>query len=182
MVAPTKVAIRNRFRELPEEIREYFVHFENLISDFPWDVTISYAFSLVETAHNRTIYGGVLKLHKVEKSMAWLALDRLHMTRRGFRERYETIFGQGLPQRVVESIASAEVVRDKILHGKSATEAEKRQAVMDILDYSEEFNDEVYNKAGFTPFGSMQGFKGRGSSHNRETSRWILKGMGFALD
>ena len=181
MTAPRRAAILSRYDELPEEIRVYFDNFPRLAREFPWDVSISYIFSLVETAHNRTVYGGVVKRHKVHSTMAWTALDNHHMTRNGFRELYRKIFGQPLPDEIVESITRAEKIRDKILHGKGASDNDKRQAVMDVLNYAESYNEEIYRIAKFRPFGSMQGFKGRAKSHDRSTSRWILMGMGFSL-
>ena len=101
------------------------------------------------------------------------------MTRSGFRDLYATIFGKSLKKATADKIAEAEKVRDRILHGKKVSEADKRKAVVEILEYAEAFNAEVQGLAGFKPFGSLQGFKGRAESLDKSTSRWILKGIGL---
>lgn len=181
MPVPRTPGILNRYSELPQEIREYFWNFPDLAQNFPWDVSISYMFSNVELAHNMTIYCGVVKLHRVDARLARVAVDRQHMTRDGFRQIFRTVFGKAVEREVVEKIAEAEKIRDKILHGKAVSEEKKRKAVVDILEYAEQFNTVVYELAGFKPFGSLQGFKGRAAALDKSASRWILKGMGFDM-
>ena len=181
MAAPRTPAILRQFDNLPSEIKSYFNDFPELAPQFPWNVTIAYLFSLVETAHNMTIYCRVVKRHKVDASLAWAALEHHHMTRPGFHELYETVFGKRLSRKTADNIAGAEKTRDRILHGKDATDNDKRQAVVDILSYSEAFNTEVNTAGGFKPFGPLRGFKGRAKSLDKSTSRWILKGIGLTL-
>lgn len=126
-----------------------------------------------------TLYCGVVKLHKVEASLARIAIDNQHITRDGFKELFKAIFGKPLKKSVIGKIEEAEGIRDKILHGKNTTEGDKRKAVIDILEYAKAFNDELYSVAGFRPFGSLQGFKGRATPLDKSTSRWVLKGIGF---
>jgi hypothetical protein len=63
--------------------------------------------------------------------------------------------------------------------GKRVSEADKRRAVVALLDYAEAFNCEVYDLCGFRPFGPLRGFKGAVASLDKRTSRWILAGIGF---
>jgi hypothetical protein len=179
MPVPRKRGILNKFDALPEEIKSYFTHFPKIADQFPWDVSISYMFSLVELAHNMTLYCGVVKCHKVDSALAKTAVDTQHLTRSGFKQLFETIFATSLKRATIDKLAQAEKVRDRILHGKKVTEESKRKAVIDILDYSVAFNAEVNALAGFKPFGSLQGFKGRAGSLDKSTSRWILKGIGL---
>ena len=179
MTAPRTPTILKRYQRLPCEVRNYFGHFPKLAEDFPWEVSISYAFALVETAHNMTVYCGVVKLHKVDSTLAWHALENHHMKRSGFRDLYKTIFGRKLPQTIIDKIVRAEAVRDKILHGKEVNDADKRLAISAVLEYAEAYNAELYKVAGFKPFGPLRGFKGRGKALDKSTSRWILKGIGL---
>lgn len=179
MPVPRTRGIINKFDALPAEIKIYFEHFPKLAQEFPWDVSISYMFSLVELAHNMTLYCGVVKRHRVDSTLARTAVDNHHMTRSGFRDLYETIFGKRSEKDTADKIAEAEKIRDRILHGKKVSEADKRKAVVDILEYAEAFNAEVQSLAGFKPFGSLQGFKGRAEALDKSTSRWILKGIGL---
>ncbi len=46
------------------------------------------------------------------------------------------------------------------MHGKEVTEKEKRQAIVDVIDYADDLNEFVKSIAGFRPFGDMRGYKG----------------------
>ena len=171
--------IIHRYNACSSEVKVYFSHFPSLAENYPWDVSIAYMFSLVELAQNMAIYCGVVKLHKVNGTMARTAINNQHMTRGVFKELYKSIFGKPLRASVVKKIEEAEKIRDKIIHGKSVSEEDKRKAVVDILEYAEAFNSELNTVANFKPFGSLKGFKGRARSLDKSTSRWVLKGVGF---
>ena len=79
----------------------------------------------------------------------------------------------------IAKIESAQKTRNKILHGKTVSDADKRRAIISILEYAEAFNEEVSAVAGFRPFGSLQGFRGAAQSLDKSTSRWVLKGIGL---
>ncbi len=126
-----------------------------------------------------SIYCGVVKLLKVDASLASTAMEKRHMTRADFSDFYADVFGKKLTPTTIEKIRRAESTRDRIVHGKTASDNDKRQAVVYVLDYAVAFNEEVSAVAGFKPFGSLQGFKGAGKSLDKTKSRWILKGIGL---
>jgi hypothetical protein len=169
----------NQYNRCPEEVKWYFAYFPKLAKEFPWDVSISYMFGLVELAHNMTLYCGVVKLHKVNAQLARAAIDKHHMARESFRSLFKAVFGKALKKATTDKIDEPQKIRNRILHGKSVKELEKRKAVVDILAYAGAFNEEVYSLAGFRPFGPLSGFKGRVGALDKSTSRWILKGIGF---
>lgn len=127
-----------------------------------------------------TIYCSVVKLHRVHTEVASVAVNNHHMNRDGFKHLFKDITGKPLRAATMARIAAAEKVRDKLLHGKSTTEEQKRQAVADILEYAEAFNSDVHAICGVRPFGKLKGFKGRAKPLDKSTSRWVLKGMGIA--
>ena len=105
--------------------------------------------------------------------MAREAVDTHHMTRPEFRDLFSNIFDKPLSRTASEKRVDAEKIRDRVLHGKSVSEADQRRAVVDLLEYAEAFNCEVYDLAGFRPFGPLRGVKGATSSLDKRTSRWI---------
>jgi hypothetical protein len=155
------------------------VHLPSLIENYDWDVAIAYQFIRVETAQNRTIYGGVVKLHRAEASIADSMLYSLHITRASFLTLIETIFGAPLPTTVVEKLKFAEKVRDKNVHGKGISDPDARQALVDVLEYATDFNAFIEGIGGFRPFGDMRGFKGATQPLEKSTTRWLLKGLGL---
>jgi hypothetical protein len=67
------------------------------------------------------------------------------------------------------------------MHGKAATDDDKRNAIAHVLQYAQEVNTLLCPAWRPKPFGNLRGFKGRGKSLDVATSRWILKGMGFNI-
>jgi hypothetical protein len=84
-----------------------------------------------------------------------------------------------LPATIAKKINSAEVVRDRSVHGKGVAEPEARQAIGDALDYASALDAYVFGLADFHPFGDMRGFKGAAASLPAQTTYWLLRGMGI---
>jgi hypothetical protein len=171
-----------RFHQAGKDIQKYFRHVPSLAEQFPWDVCLSYMFSRVEQAQNMTLYCGLVKLHRADAVLTRKALDSFEMRRHEFREAFSTVFGRPVQKSIVTDWGKAEKVRDRVMHGKYVPEADKRMAVVAVLDYAEAFNSFVGRTAGFRPFGDLRGFKGRAEPLDKSTTRWLLKGMGFPLD
>ena len=171
----------NRYKAAPAGVREYFRHLPGLVRDYPLSVCLSYVFAQVELAHNMTLYCGVVKLHQADATLTRAALHKQRMSRREFRDKFKTVFGKPPPKRIWGRLTEAERVRDNVMHGKTSSDHDKRNAIAAVLEYADDFNQFVYRLAEFRPFGDLRGFKGRGASLEPKTTRWILKGMGLTL-
>lgn len=165
----------------PNEVQEYFEHFGTIASKTTLEAAVPYVFSRVELAKHNTIYCGIVKLHWADAELARKCVDSSHMSREQFENLFEIVFAKKIDRSLLGKLKQAEAIRDKIVHGKPRTEAECREALANIFDFAEEFNGFVYNFAKFKPFGSLRGFKGRAKPLSKSTTRWILKGMGFAM-
>jgi len=173
--------VLDRFEQSSSEVREYFEHLPGLMQNFPWDISLSYMFSRVELAHNMALYCGVVKVHRANAHIARSAIESYHMTREDFKHKFGAVFGTPIPGLISGKLTEAENIRDRVMHGKTASDDAKRKAVVAILEYAEQFNALVQSLAGFRPFGSLRGFKGRAQPLDESTTRWMLKGMGFAV-
>ena len=179
MTVKTLKGLKKKYAKAPDKVRTYFAHFERLVDEFPYDVALSYVFAQVEMAQNMTLYCGVVKVHRANSSIARNAVDAHHMSRKDFRDKVKVIYGKAIPTSTQAKLDEAEKVRDKVMHGKRCSGADKRTALGLVLDYAAEVNDFLRKEAGIEPFGSLKGFKGRAKALDKSTSRWILKGMGF---
>ena len=173
--------VLKRFNETPKDIQEYFKYLPRLIEAFPWEISLVYTFHRVELAHNMTIYCGTVKLHRCESDLTWKALQNCHMTRQKFKDLFGNVYGKPISATLYSNLEIAEKVRDRVVHGKAASPEQMRKAIVNILTFAREFNEFVYNLAGFRPYGKLQGYKGRTVLLDKSTSRWILKGMGFPI-
>jgi len=173
--------LKQHFDDAPEQVREYFSDLPGLLENFPLDVALAYVFFRVELAHNMALYCGVVKIHNASKEIAGAAIEANHMTRESFLEMFKTVFNRDLPTEICNLLENAEGVRDRVIHGKRTLEQKKREAITEVIQYAEKFNEVVYAAARFRPFGNLQGFQGRGQSLSKATSRWVLKGMDFSL-
>ena len=168
-----------QFADKPEGIRNFFGSFPELVERYDWDVSVSYVFTRVEIAKRSTLYCGIVKRHWTDAKMTRDALDRDHMSRGRFRELFKMVFGSNIPAALLEKLAAGESVRDKVAHGKWLEPAQARQGLVEIFDFSNQFNTHMTQLAGFAPFGSLKGFKGRAESLPKQTTHWVLKGMGI---
>jgi len=177
----TYKGVLKEFDAHSQEVRDYFEHLPRLVNDFGYDVAIAYVHSQVELGHNFLLYCGLAKLHKADVAVADRIIQATHITREGFQEFFEHVFGKPIPTTTQKQLENAEHVRDKIMHGKSISEEKKRGALVDVLSYAAAMNIFVKGISGFSPFGQdLRGFKGAGKSIDPATTKWLMKGMGFA--
>lgn len=177
----SKPGLKNFYFNRADEVKRYFNYLPDLINGgFPLNICLAYCFYRVEVAHNMAIYCGIVKLHKGDSDMTRRIVDNWDMYRDGFREKFELVYDCKRPCWITRGIRDAQKVRDDVMHGSSKTAKEKREAIGLTLRYAEEFNSIVEEEAGFEPFtDDLRGYKGRASSLDKQTTRWILKGMGF---
>jgi hypothetical protein len=167
------------FKSKPQDIQDYFAAFPELVEKYSWDVPVSYVFSRIEAVKHSTIYCGIVKLHWADSGLTRELVDRDHMSRGRFRELFKIVYGKPIGDVLAKTLAEAEAIRDKITHGKSWTGEEARTSLKDVFDFAAGFNLLVEGIGGFKPFGDLRGFKGRKESLSKETTRWVLKGMGI---
>lgn len=175
--APSYIAVLKQYENCSESVKDYFGVLPDLIQEHSWDVCLAYLFFMVEKAHNRILYCGLIKVHKADKDMAFSIVNQQHLTRSNFLEIYKNIFGAAMRKEVIHKIKVAEEIRNKVIHGKSVPDSEMREAIVDVLNYAEAINKELT----FKPFGDLRGFAGARTPLDASTTRWLLKGLGFTV-
>lgn len=173
--------VAKQFNQSTSDIQAYFDHLPSLLEKYPWDVSLAYVFTRIELVKHMTIYCGIVKLHRADADLVWKTLEGEHMSRKQFKVFFQTVFGKPIKATVLKRLEQAENVRDRVVHGKEPRDNEIRKAMVDIIDFAEQFNEFVESLAGFRPFGDLRGFKGRAQPLDKATTRWLLKGMGFTL-
>ena len=180
-VPATYKGVIKRYKSCPDDIRKFYEAFEELVDGYTYEVSIAYCFLKLEQAYNRTLYGGARKMRKVHTEIATSVLDKQHLTRDGFLGLYKNVYGKALPDALVKNIKFSEKIRDRIIHGKKVEDKDARKCLVDILVFSEGLESEVKAIASFSPYADMRGLTGKSTSLDKPTSRWVMKGMGFAV-
>lgn len=179
-VPATWRGVRNHFTNIPEEIQSYFDPTVELIENYDWEVSLAFMFTRVEKAMNMMLYCGARKIHKAHSGTAYTFVDKHHMTRKEFKRLFKNVFGVDIPAATNDLLAEAEKVRNKIIHGKSASPADQRKAIIRLLDYAEAMNTLVHDKARFRPFTpTLRGFTGQTQPLDQSTTSWLMRGLGF---
>jgi hypothetical protein len=180
--APSYRAIQERLHNSTTHVKWYFDQLHDLLEDgYPYEVSLAYLFLRSERAHNRALYCGAVKLHRASTELADRAVNSHHLSRDGFLTLYASVFGKPIKRTTRAKIEEAESVRDRVIHGKLVSDADMREAHIDVIEYAEALNEDIEEIAGFSPFGDLRGFKGRAEPLDNSTSRWLLKGLGFNI-
>ena len=182
MTVASYKAIIHKYDRCSNGVKWYYDQLPSLLkAGYSYEVSLAYMFLRTERAQNTALYCGSVKLHRANTEVAERTVNAQHITRDGFLLLYKNVFGKELPKPINRNLKIAERIRDKVVHGKKVTDPEMRDAHVDVLEYAEAMNAELREVAGFEPFGKLQGFKGRGQSLDKNTTRWLLKGIGFAI-
>lgn len=171
--------------EISEDIRKYFDYLSVLLKQdkVSFEVVLAYLFLKIEQAHNRCLYGGIVKIHSANAEFVRRIINKQHLTRTKFQDLYKNVFGRAIPKEALEEIQNAEKIRDQVIHGKTVSDDLLRKAIISCLRYSKIINSEISDmtEAGFKPFGDMRGFKGRAESLDTRTTKWLMRGLGFSI-
>lgn len=179
-VPRTWVGVVNKINSSSNEVQSYFFPIVELIENYYWEVSLGYMFTRLEQAHNRVLRGGAVKIHSVNNTIATKYVDDQHITRREFSRLFKNIVGVSMPDELATILRDAEKIRDRVLHGKSVTDGEKRKAIVFLIEYSEKMNQILQARARFKPFKyDQRGFAGRKNTLPNSTSVWLMKGLGF---
>lgn len=181
-MAKSYLGVIRHYDNKSKETKDFFHHLPSLVTsmeNYPWQIIIAYLFIQVETAQHRVLYGGIRKVHKAHKEVTESCMSKMHLTRQSFLDLFERIYGTPLPLSIASKIKTAERIRDMSVHGKEVAETDARLAIIDILDYAEDLGQHIQKIARFNPCGDMRGLTGRSEPLSKESTRWLLKGLGI---
>ena len=176
----SKPRLKQAYNECSQEVRNYFEHIPKLLDEFPMEVCLAYVFARLELGQKMALYCGVVKIHRVNSEIARDVVEKQHMTRDKFVKLYKTIFDIDLPNAARKDLEHAEKTRDSLMHGKTATDDQIRNAIACVLKYAGEVNKQLHEKHQLKPFvDHLRGFAGRLRKLDGSTSRFVLMGMGL---
>ena len=171
--------VLSRYNRLPQDIKLWLDGVPELVENYKWEVSIAFVFMQIESMLHYTLYRGLVKIHRTDAVLTRDLLDRDHFTRARLKELIKTVFGAAIPADVDNHLKAAETIRNRAIHGKKVTDVQARACLMAAFEFLEGFSNAVEKTANFRPCGDGRGFKGRAQSLSKDTSRWVLRGMGI---
>jgi hypothetical protein len=177
--AANRKQVISRYENLPDDIQSWLDGLPDLIKDFRWEISVAFVFMQIESMFHNSLYRGLVKIHKTDSQLTKQLLDRDHFSGGRIKELYKTIFGIPIPHEVYLHLDAAVKIRNRAIHGKKITQPEARQCLMEAFNFLEAFSTEVSKVAKFRPCSDGRGLKGAAEALSKDTSRWVLRGMGI---
>ena len=172
-----------KFQALPEGTKTYLKGLGPLISEpITYPVALAFSFMKLEEGNHRALKCGLIRTHKCNSGKVDDALFKQHFTRQYFRTVFKNVFGKEVERELLETLQKAEKVRDKLIHGKGASDSDLRIGIAGALDYIDGLGAFVESETKKNPFGDLRGLAGKSSLLDPVPSFWLLKGLGFYND
>lgn len=188
MEAPRRVTrVVRAFEAAPEEVRAFLPDLPRLMQDpelrHGLAAALSYGFHRLEVAHRRALYLGLVRIHGVAPELARRASQEEHLGREHLHHLLREVLGAPLPDDARGHLDVATSVRDDLLHGRDVRAASLCKALAALVAYAGALDAYCRDAtAGVSPFAddaaAIEAPAGRRLT--ADTSRYVLRGMGFA--
>jgi len=184
MPSATIPAVRKAIGEFDKDLKHTFEHVEDIVDKLGTvpEIALAYCFSKIENGHRRLLYAGILRKYRLDPILTWKFVLDHDLSRKGFLQIYSAVFGHELPKKILERLAPAEGVRDRMIHGKRPEIKEIWGATLCCFDYCRALNSHLREKEQFAGFGRMQGITSRKGSPTlgKPVSHLALIGLGLS--
>ena len=179
---PGIVALRKQYGELPEEVRNYFWKLESLLEDAELEIALAYLFMRLEQGRYRTVKCVLVRMMRCPAKLVDDSFKDFTFQRPTFRRLVKELIDVDIEQPPYSSLSSAEVVRDKLIHGRATTSEQLREALASGFSFVKAFGEVMKNKTGKNPFGNLKGLSSKTKMHPESQARWIIKGVKASAD
>ncbi len=169
------------YQQKTQDVQNYYGNLPTLLQHLDFSVTLAYMFSQLELGHRWLLYLGLVRLHKLNRNASWEAIHETYLNKDDFQRFFLIVFGQRIPKATIQIWENAAGIRNRVMHGRNKpTLSELKTAIEQVLDYSEEMNRFVGRISPVRPFvPDRRGLLAGQKAHLENTSKWVLKGMGF---
>lgn len=171
--------LQKKLNDLPEQTQEYLRGLKPLVeSAGTYPAALAFAFMKLEEGNHRALKCGLIRIHHCNTAKVDDALAKQHFTRDSFRIIFKNVFSENLKQETVKAIQHSEIVRDKLIHGKSVAAPELRDSISGAITYMSDLGSFVEAKTNKNPF-DLRGLNAKMTLLKPTPSYWLLKGIGF---
>jgi hypothetical protein len=180
MIPKSYKGLKKQFDLLPEETKGYLAKLEPLLQDGTnFEIALAYCFMKLEEGHHRALKCGLIRIHECDSAKTDEILDKQHLTNEVFVSIFKNVFGGAIPNEATEFLQKAQKIRNRQIHGKNTTNAERREGIHFSLKYMEKLGEYVRKKTDKNPYGDLRGLKGKKLLLASRSTIWMLKGFGL---
>jgi len=133
----------------------------------------------LEEGHHRALKCGLVRIHECNSQKVDTELEKQHFTSDKFTSVFKNIFSSDIPDKAGKNLKLAQQIRNKLIHGKSTTDPERRNAIYYALMYMEALGDFIKKETGKNPYGDLRGLAGKKKLLPAKSTIWMLKGFGI---
>lgn len=177
----SKEQVLIKYNALDNGMKQYFSLLPELVKNISKaEPALAYCFQRIEMAQRIGLYVLLMRIYRTNSELAWSAVDKIDITRSGYPKLYLSITGNEFQNDLRDKIRPAELVRDRITHGRSQSSAQVNKAIVNCLEYAQDLNAKFQADSGFKPIGPLRGVTGkRGKPQlDKKISAAVLKGLG----
>ena len=165
---------------MDEDVQAYLGKLEPLLSDGTnYEIALAYCFMKLEEGHHRALKCGLVRLHECNSEKVDTELQKQHFTQAKYESVFKNFFSAKLPADAVKFLSNAQDIRNGVIHGKTTTDPERRNAIYYALQYMNTLGSFVLGKTGKNPYGNLQGLAGKKKLLPAKSTIWMLKGFGL---
>ena len=170
-----------KFNNCGGGVQFWFEHVPEIIAKLDNSgIALAYCFQQIESGHRRALYAGLLRKYRLDPAKTWEQIDAHYMHISDFQKFYAAASLSPLMQDTFALLFNATKVRNKVTHGQEVGQVEKWKAVLDCLQYADDFNNQNQKNSGFDVFGRLQGVtSSNATTMTPEVTELVLKGLGF---
>lgn len=174
------------FDAAPAEVRAFLVDLPRLVEAdalaHGLSAALAWGFHRMEVAHRRTLHVGLVRIHGVAPELARRACQEEHLGREHLHHLLREVMRAPLPDDARRHLDVATSVRDDLLHGRDVSAASLNKALAALVAYAGALDAYCRDATeGVSPFGAdpaaIEAPPGR--QLTADTSRYVLRGMGF---
>ncbi len=180
-LSASKQSVIDVFNGTTARTQEHFRYVLSLIEQYKPEVALGYMFDRVAQSHNQLIVAGLVLKHKAHRDVAREVAAFHECTWDEFHYEYQTVFGAVIPEAAADLYIAANEQRRAFMSGKRVSSKDQSIVVENLLKYADAFDEAVWADARLHPFSDLSKTKPRGSSLDKDSTRWVLKGMGFPI-
>jgi hypothetical protein len=176
-----KQSVIDVFNNSTARTQEHFRHVPSLIQQYQPSVALGYVFDRTAEAHNAIIVAGLVVKHRAYRDVAREIASFQECTWDEFHYEFQTVFGSVIPETASDPYIFANEMRRALMSGKRVSSKDQCAVIENVLRYADAFDAFVWADARLHPFSDLSKVKSRGAALDKESTRWVLKGMGFPL-